>query len=67
MDAFKAICLGADMAAAGLPFLEPALKDAGAVADTLERFILEFRLAMFSTGCRELKDSGSHLLLTDSN
>ncbi|MEW5945789.1 MAG: type 2 isopentenyl-diphosphate Delta-isomerase [bacterium] len=62
VDVFKAVCLGADLGAAGLPFLEPALQNPEAVADVLRQFILEFRLAMFAAGCRDLSQTGLHLL-----
>jgi isopentenyl-diphosphate delta-isomerase len=51
VDVFKCLCLGADMAAAALPLLAPALHSAEAAAARLDIIIRELRLALFATGC----------------
>ena len=63
VDVFKSLCLGADMAAAALPFLKPALSGRKAVEKELNRFITELRLAMFASGCRIPRDARPGLLL----
>lgn len=51
LDIFKCLCLGADLASAGLPLLAPALQSAAAATARLERFITELRIALFATAC----------------
>jgi isopentenyl-diphosphate delta-isomerase len=52
VDAAKAIALGATVAGAGLPFLEPATHSAEAVTDALDVMVEGLRIAIFATGCR---------------
>jgi isopentenyl-diphosphate delta-isomerase len=56
LDVAKALAVGANAAALGLPFLEPATKSVEAVADTLAILITGLRIAMFASGCRRLDD-----------
>ena len=56
LDVAKTLAVGADMAAAALPFLEPATRGADAVASTLELFLRGLRIALFASGCRRLDD-----------
>ncbi len=56
VDAAKAIALGANIAGAGLPFLEPATHSAAAVSDVLQIIIDGLRIATFATGCRQPAD-----------
>ncbi|MBC5800113.1 MAG: type 2 isopentenyl-diphosphate Delta-isomerase [Candidatus Eremiobacteraeota bacterium] len=56
VDVAKALALGADMAGAALPFLEPATRSADAVAALLDFFIRGFRIALFASGCRTVTD-----------
>ncbi|MDQ2907953.1 MAG: type 2 isopentenyl-diphosphate Delta-isomerase [Candidatus Eremiobacteraeota bacterium] len=56
VDAAKAIALGADVAGAALPFLEPATRSVEAVAEVLETFIAGLRIALFASGCRRVAD-----------
>ncbi len=62
IDAAKCICLGADLAAAAGAFLEPALESPVAVENKIRQFILEFRMAMFATGCLRVKDLNPNLI-----
>ena len=52
VDIARALALGADLAGAAHPFLEPATRSPEAVIDRIEQFLFELRLAMFATGCR---------------
>jgi isopentenyl-diphosphate delta-isomerase len=54
VDIAKALALGADLASAAHPFLEPATRSVEAVVDRIEQFVFELRLAMFATGSRNL-------------
>jgi isopentenyl-diphosphate Delta-isomerase len=54
VDVAKALAMGANLASAAHPFLEPASRSLEAVVDRLEQFIFELRLAMFATGSRDL-------------
>lgn len=56
VDVAKAIALGADLASAAHPFLEPATRSVEAVVDRIEQFVFELRVAMFATGSRTLGD-----------
>lgn len=56
LDAAKAIALGANVAGAALPFLEPATRSADAVADVLNTFITGLRIALFASGCRHVAE-----------
>jgi isopentenyl-diphosphate Delta-isomerase len=56
VDLFKSVCLGANLGAMSLAFLKPATESADEVARTLQQVILEFRIAMFSTGCAKVAD-----------
>ncbi|MBD5633355.1 MAG: type 2 isopentenyl-diphosphate Delta-isomerase [Candidatus Eremiobacteraeota bacterium] len=56
VDVAKAIALGADLAGAGLPFLEPATRSADAVSDSLDVIVSGLRIAIFASGCRRPSD-----------
>ncbi len=56
LDVAKALALGADLAGAALPFLEPATVSAEAVGAELDAFVTGLRVAMFASGCRRLSD-----------
>jgi len=56
VDVAKALALGANIAGAALPFLEPATHSADAVAGALESFVRGFRIALFASGCRDVED-----------
>jgi isopentenyl-diphosphate delta-isomerase len=56
VDVAKAIALGADLAAAGLPFLEPATRSAEAVSEAVELILTGLRIALFASGCRRPSD-----------
>lgn len=63
VDAFKCLCLGADMAAAALPLLAPALHSAEAAETKLQTMIRELRLALFATGCASAGQAHRGLLV----
>ncbi len=54
VDAAKAIALGADMAGAAQPFLEALLK--GKIRDELNLWKKQFRISMFLTGSKSVKE-----------
>jgi isopentenyl-diphosphate delta-isomerase len=56
VDVAKALAIGADLAGAALPFLEPATTSAEAVVATIESLIAGLRIAMFASGCRRVSD-----------
>jgi isopentenyl-diphosphate delta-isomerase len=56
VDVAKAIAMGADLASAAHPFLEPATRSVDAVVEAIECYVFELRVAMFVTGCRTLGD-----------
>ncbi len=56
VDIAKALAIGADAAALGLPFLEPATQSVQAVSDTLDILIGGLRIALFASGCRRAAD-----------
>jgi isopentenyl-diphosphate delta-isomerase len=56
VDVAKAIALGANLAGAGLPFLEPATRSAEAVSETVDLMLAGLRIAMFASGCRRPSD-----------
>jgi isopentenyl-diphosphate delta-isomerase len=56
VDAAKAIALGANIAGAGLPFLEPATRSADAVSAALDVVLHGLRIAIFASGCRRPSD-----------
>jgi isopentenyl-diphosphate delta-isomerase len=56
LDMAKSIALGASVASAALPFVEPALKGKDAVVKSIEHMLKEMEVAMFLCGCRDLKD-----------
>ena len=56
VDAAKAIALGADVAGAGLPYLEPATRSADAVSEALDVILSGLRIAIFASGCRRPAD-----------
>jgi isopentenyl-diphosphate delta-isomerase len=57
VDVAKAIALGADLAGTAKPALGPAAdaRGAAAVAEGLQAYIDELRVAMFCSGCADLK------------
>jgi isopentenyl-diphosphate delta-isomerase len=56
VDAAKAIALGADIAGAALPFLEPATRSAEAVSKAIDVMVSGLRIAIFASGCRRPSD-----------
>ncbi len=52
----KAIAVGADLAGAGLPFLEPATRSADAVSAAIDAMVAGYRIALFVSGCRSGRD-----------
>jgi isopentenyl-diphosphate delta-isomerase len=52
VDVAKALALGANLAGAGLPFLEPATRSAEAVEDALRTLVDALRIAVFASGGR---------------
>ncbi len=56
VDVAKALALGANLAAAALPFLEPATRSADAACAALEIFVQGLRVALFASGCRRVED-----------
>jgi len=67
VDVAKALALGADLAAAGLPFLEPATRTAAAVVEALELIITGLRIATFASGCRTPSDLPAALYVRGSS
>lgn len=64
IDVAKSLALGASLAGAALPFLEPATKDSGEVVKALKAFVRGIRISMFLTGCESLQDlRGSPLIV----
>jgi len=63
----KALALGADVAAIGLPFLEPATRSAEAVAETIALIREGFRIALFASGCRRPSDLPDALYVRGSD
>jgi isopentenyl-diphosphate delta-isomerase len=57
VDVAKAIALGADLGATAKPALGPAVDERGAeaVAEGLRAYVDELRIAMFCSGCGDLK------------
>ena len=51
-----AIAMGADICEIALPVLPAATRSAEKVASVIQRFIREFRIAMFLTGCAKIDD-----------
>lgn len=54
LDVAKAIASGAAACAVALPLLRPATESADAVAEVLERFVRELRIAMHGAGAADL-------------
>ncbi len=54
VDVAKSLAIGANAAAAALPFLEPATISADAVLRRIERTIAALRIAMFASGTRRV-------------
>jgi isopentenyl-diphosphate delta-isomerase len=67
VDAAKAIALGANIAGAGLPFLEPATRSAEAVSDALDVIVDGLQIAIFASGCRRPSDLPSALYVRGSS
>jgi isopentenyl-diphosphate delta-isomerase len=57
IDVAKCIALGADLAATARPALVPAVQERGAeaVVEGLQAFVNELRVAMFCSGCGDLR------------
>ncbi|GAC1300921.1 MAG: type 2 isopentenyl-diphosphate Delta-isomerase [Vulcanimicrobiaceae bacterium] len=56
VDIAKALAVGATIAGAGLPFLEPATRSAEAVGGLVDALIAGLRIALFASGCRRPSD-----------
>lgn len=56
LDIAKSLALGADIASAALPFVEPALKNEQEVVDTLSDIIYQLKVAMFLCGCKTINE-----------
>ncbi len=56
VDMAKALAIGANLAGAALPFLEPATRSADAVAAAIEALVTGYRIALFVSGCRHGAD-----------
>jgi len=56
VEVAKAIAVGANLAGAGLPFLEPATRSAAAVGDAIAQIVAGYRIALFVSGCRDARD-----------
>lgn len=56
VDIAKAIAIGATIAGAGLPFLEPATRSAEAVAKQIDGMLAGLAIALFASGCRTPAD-----------
>jgi isopentenyl-diphosphate delta-isomerase len=67
VDAAKAIALGANIAGAGLPFLEPSTRSADAVSDALDIIVNGLRIAIFASGGRRPSDLREALYVRGSS
>ncbi len=67
VDVAKALAVGADAAAAAIPFLEPATVSAEAVSRRIERIIAGLRIAMFASGTRHVDELPSALYARGSD
>jgi isopentenyl-diphosphate Delta-isomerase len=67
VDVAKALALGANLAAAGLPFLEPATRSAAAVSEALELILTGLRIATFASGCRRPSELPAALYVRGSD
>ena len=56
LDIAKSIALGASVASAAMPFVDPAFKGKEAVVSILSRMLNEFRASMFLCGCANIQD-----------
>ena len=56
MDVAKSIALGASVASAALPFVEPAMKGKDEVVNSIQHMLKELKVAMFLCGCRNVND-----------
>ncbi len=56
IDVAKSLALGATLAGAALPFLEPATRDSSDVVKALKAFVRTIRISMFLTGSKRLCD-----------
>ena len=55
VDVAKAVAMGASLAGMALPFLKAANRSAEAVSELIEQLTRELRIAMFCTGCADIK------------
>jgi isopentenyl-diphosphate delta-isomerase len=51
----KCMALGASVASAALPFVEPAMKGKAEVEESIMRMLDELKVAMFLCGCGDIK------------
>lgn len=58
LDGAKALALGASWVAMAQPFLAPALAGADKVTEEVQRWLREFRIAMFCSGAADLEQLG---------
>ncbi|MFB3883893.1 MAG: type 2 isopentenyl-diphosphate Delta-isomerase [Thermodesulfobacteriota bacterium] len=56
MEMAKAIALGASYTGMALPLLAPAIESSGAVKEKIQNLLNEFRVAMFCSGKKNLKE-----------
>ncbi|MEM6453983.1 MAG: alpha-hydroxy-acid oxidizing protein [Acidobacteriota bacterium] len=54
VDVAKALALGAELVGLAQPFLAPAIENADAVVEAIERLVRTLRIAMFCVGARDL-------------
>ena len=63
LDIAKVIRIGADMGAAAQPFLEPARSSVNKTMQIIESWGKDFKIAMFSTGSKNLAELKTAKLL----
>ncbi|WP_342306467.1 type 2 isopentenyl-diphosphate Delta-isomerase [Methanolobus sp. ZRKC5] len=56
LDIAKSLALGASVASAALPFVEPALKGKDEVVSSIQHMLNELKVAMFLCGYQDVKD-----------
>ncbi|MBN2110436.1 MAG: type 2 isopentenyl-diphosphate Delta-isomerase [Methanosarcinaceae archaeon] len=55
LDIAKCLALGSSLASAALPFVEPAMKGKKEVKENISRILGELKVAMFLSGCGDIK------------